>query len=129
MRILLVEDEPDTLFALKLLLEFDGHQVITAQNGSEGYRKYIGQYPDLVITDINMPEIDGIELSNIIRTDHACPKTPIIVITAHGAKVGERAMAAGADIYLNKPYDYDQLKQVIERVTADDYYGMLAEAI
>ena len=113
-KILLVEDNNDVLAALRLLLEMDGFKVFTARDGSEGYRSYLDGCPDLVITDLNMPSMDGLELITLIRTDRACSKTPIIVISAY--QESERCKAVGANCYLRKPYDYDQLKQLIDYI-------------
>jgi len=123
-KILLVEDNNDVLAALRLLLEMDGFTVATARDGAEGYRAYLDRCPDLVITDLNMPSIDGLELITLIRTDRACSKTPIIVISAY--QEGDRCKAAGANYYLGKPYDYDQLKQVIDYIMPDQPSGIAA---
>jgi len=124
-KILLVEDNNDVQAALKLLLELDGFNVISAKDGAEGYRSYLDNQPNLVITDLNMPAMDGLELINLIRTDRFRPKTPIIVISAYEDK-GERAKAAGADHYLHKPYDYDELKDLIEYIMPEAPDGIAA---
>ena len=111
-KILLVEDNNDVLTALRMLLELDGFKVIGAHDGAEGFQTYRNEHPDLVITDLNMPSVDGLQLINMIRADRFSPKTPIIVISAHDDK-GDNAKAAGANHYLHKPYDYDQLRELI----------------
>ena len=124
-RVLLVEDNGDTLAALELLLGLDGYEVRTANDGSMGYRAFLDCCPDVVITDLNMPSIDGLELIRMIRTDRKCPKTPIIVISADCAH-GDTVKAAGANYFLSKPYDYDQLKGVIDRITSERSNGLAA---
>jgi CheY-like chemotaxis protein len=125
-RVLLVEDNGDTLAALELLLGLDGYEVRTANDGSQGYRVFLECCPDVVITDLNMPSIDGLELIRMIRADRNCPKkTPIIVISADSGH-GETVKAAGANYFLSKPYDYDQLKGVIDTITADQSNGLAA---
>jgi CheY-like chemotaxis protein len=124
-RVLLVEDNGDTLAALELLLGLDGYEVRTANDGSKGYRAFLDCCPDVVITDLNMPSIDGLELIRMIRTDHNCPKTPIIVISAD-SRHGDMVKTAGANHFLAKPYDYDKLKSTIDRITSEHTNGLAA---
>ena len=111
MRILLVEDEPDNLEALKTLLELDGYQVVTATNGVEGYHEFLNNRPDLVITDANMPEMDGFEASRQITTRWPVGKRPRIVAMTANAMQGDRelCLAAGMDDYVSKPIRVDEL--------------------
>jgi len=124
-QVLLVEDNGDTLAALELLLGLDGYEVRTANDGSQGYRAFLDCSPDVVITDLNMPSIDGLELIRLIRADHNSPKTPIIVISADSGH-GDMVKSAGANYFLSKPYDYDQLKSIIDRMTSEHTNGLAA---
>ena len=120
MKILVVEDDVDSRETLRLLLELDGHHVVSAQNGSEGWRAFtLGQFP-VVISDWLMPEMDGLELCRRIRTADRQSYSYVILVSALKGKSSYlQGMAAGADDFISKPYDPDELKArliVAERI-------------
>ncbi len=80
-KILIVEDEVAIALGLQLLLEERGHKVRIAENGEEGLRKSIKERPDILITDIKMPVMDGIALIRSIRSEPALAGLPIVVVT------------------------------------------------
>jgi CheY-like chemotaxis protein len=106
-KILIVEDNPDTRDLLALLLTKQGYTVQTASDGKEGLKLIQADRPDLVITDINMPHISGVELINLARRLPECATLPIIVMTAYGSGKASDALSAGADEAVKKPLDYE----------------------
>ncbi len=103
-KILVVEDEPDSLEVAQILLEMYGAVVLTAANGREGLEQARKQRPKFIISDLSMPEMSGWEMVHILKNDRATMDIPVIALTAH-AMTGdrERALAAGFHNYLSKP--------------------------
>lgn len=103
-KILLVDDEPDILEILKYNLSSQGYQVYTAKNGIEGVEKAKKKNPHLIILDVMMPEMDGIEACEIIRNTKGLENTIITFLTARGEDYSQVAgFDAGADDYITKP--------------------------
>ncbi len=103
-RILLVDDEPDILEILKYNLSSEGYQVYTAKNGLEGVEKAKKKRPHLIILDVMMPEMDGIEACETIRNTEGLEETIIAFLTARGEDYSQVAgFDAGADDYITKP--------------------------
>ncbi|WP_018608915.1 sigma-54-dependent transcriptional regulator [Uliginosibacterium gangwonense] len=113
--ILIVDDEPHMRRVLEIMLHQAGHQVHVAGNGLEALKILRTHAIDLVITDMRMPEMDGLELLVRMREDGM--ETPVIIITAHGSvESAVEAMKQGASDYLLRPFDIDALELVIARV-------------
>ena len=107
-RLLLIDDERQILRTLQVTLASQGYEIRTAPNGLDGLILFREWRPDLVITDLSMPEMSGVELCREIRT---IANTPIIVLSVRdqeGAKVA--ALDAGADDYVTKPFNIQELK-------------------
>lgn len=103
-KILLVDDEPDILEILKYNLSSEGYQVYTAKNGMEGVEKAKKKNPHLIILDVMMPEMDGIEACEIIRNTKGLENTLVAFLTARGEDYSQVAgFNAGADDYITKP--------------------------
>ncbi|WP_111308536.1 response regulator transcription factor [Confluentibacter sediminis] len=103
-KILLVDDEPDILEIVSYNLSNEGYQVITAENGVEAVKKAKKELPQLVILDVMMPEMDGIEACEIIRKDPNLKDVVITFLTARGEDYSQLAgFDAGADDYITKP--------------------------
>ncbi|PCE62706.1 response regulator transcription factor [Sediminicola luteus] len=103
-RILLVDDEPDILEIVSYNLSAEGYQVFTAKNGVEGVAKAKKKLPHLIILDVMMPEMDGIEACEIIRNTPALENSVITFLTARGEDYSQVAgFEAGADDYITKP--------------------------
>ena len=119
-RILLIEDDPDALLAIEILLSHLGYKVETARNGREGLRKFRANAPDLVLTDIIMPEVEGIE--TIIAMRQLRPDAKIVAMSGGGPMNRESLLdmtvKLGATDSLAKPFDDDQLAQVVARSLA-----------
>jgi len=120
MKILVVEDHADSRETLRIMLELDGHHVVSAQNGMEGWRAFaLGHFP-VVISDWLMPEMDGLELCRRIRGAERPTYSYVILVSAlRGKSSYLQGMSAGADDFISKPYDPDELKArliVAERI-------------
>lgn len=116
-RILLIEDSADIRFLVKHDLETMGHTVITANDGSLGLAAAKASSPDLVISDIKMPQTDGYAFIRALRADASLHRTPAIALTGFGARAEiERAMEAGFDVCLTKPAEPHSIAEAIERL-------------
>lgn len=119
MRILLVDDDMVVLRSLAVVLENRGFEVCTADNGQGALRAFVAQPPDIVLTDIIMPEKEGIE--TIIEMRRLCPEARIVAMSG-GGRVNtpdllRMAKMLGADFVLAKPFGWDELSHAIRRVT------------
>jgi two-component system response regulator AtoC len=116
--VLVVDDEPNMRRVLEIMLRKTGYVVFAAGNGREALKIFQDNPIDLVITDVRMPEMDGLELLSRLRQDGA--ETPVIVITAHGSvESAVDAMKLGASDYIPRPFDIDALELTIARVLND----------
>jgi two-component system, OmpR family, response regulator MprA len=107
-RLLVIEDDRAVRQALERALTFDGYEVSTANDGSEGLAKVLDEQPDAIVLDVMMPHVDGLEVCRRLRARG--DTTPILVLTARDT-VGDRVagLDAGADDYLVKPFALDEL--------------------
>ena len=113
-KVLVVEDHHDTSFMLCRLLKMEGYDVEHAIDGMVGYSAATVEHPDLIITDIQMPRMNGIEMIRRIREEKDMQQTPIIVMSAYGKRVIDDAMQAGADDFVEKPIDFDKFLTAIK---------------
>ena len=103
-RILVVEDNETNLYLIRFMLEKSGYEVIEAREGTVGVELAIKEKPDLVIMDIQLPDIDGLEATKRIRASEADSVIPIIALTSFAmAGDREKALAAGCTGYIEKP--------------------------
>lgn len=115
-KILIVEDHEDSRDILKLQLQALGYEVIEAESGQEGLEKALTAAPDLIIMDLGLPGIDGIEAAVRLKKDPKTADIPVIAHTAWSPEDGrEKALKAGMAEYLNKPTLPQVLRKVIER--------------
>ena len=119
--ILIAEDEPSIARLVQANLERAGYQVAVASDGFEALKKILAEPPDLLITDIMMPEMDGMELLNHLRRDPVTRDLPVVMLTQ---KSEERDIlfgyARGADVYLNKPFVPAELLQVVAGLLGEE---------
>lgn len=115
-RILVVEDNETNMYLIRFILERNGYEVIAARDGGEGVRLAAAERPDLIIMDIQLPDINGLEATRMIRRAEAGGQTPIIALTSY-AVVGDRekALAAGCTGYIEKPINPDTFMGEVER--------------
>jgi CheY-like chemotaxis protein len=107
-KILLVEDDPDTSFALAMLLKLEGFDVTVASNGRQACEISPSNPPDLVVTDICMPVMSGFELISQFKDDPALADIPIMAVSAVGKNQLQRARQLGAMATYQKPIEYEQ---------------------
>lgn len=116
-QILIIDDEKPTLQMLTLYLEVCGHEVLTAENESEGMQIFARHRPPIVLTDIKMPGKDGFAVLRQIKS--MAPDTQVIVITGHGDRdLARQAYDLDASAFFNKPLDTDALEKEIQRIEA-----------
>ncbi len=115
-KILIVEDDTGIRESLNDILEFSGYEVITATNGKEGFKEVMDANPDLVVCDVNMPELNGYELLGALSQRLSPELLPIFIFLT--AKVDNQdmryGMNLGADDYITKPFDHNELLRVIK---------------
>ena len=117
-KVLVVEDSPTMrqliVFALKRIR---GFQIVEANDGVDGLKKLSAEKFDLILTDINMPIMDGLKLVSMVRSDPNYKETPIIVITTEGATEDrERALALGANEYITKPIQTMKIMETVRKL-------------
>lgn len=118
MKILLIDDTLSLLNEIKDILVMEGHEVSTASNGYEGLEKIGKLIPDLIITDIVMPEMDGYQLIQKIKSLSKFKDIPVIVLSAQAARENkDKAFTLQAEKYLTKPCSIDELINAINEVT------------
>ncbi len=116
LKILIVDDEPDILEILKINLENEGYKVYSASNGKKALKKADLIIPDLIILDIMMPIMDGIETCERLRLDERFKETIVIFLTARGEEYSHiAAFESGADDYITKPV---RIKILISKIKA-----------
>ena len=114
-KILVIEDNAQNLYLIHFLLESNGYTVIEAENGIIGIQKAKEEKPDIILLDIQLPEMDGYEIARILRSTPGIDTIPIIAVTSYAmAGDKERILAAGATDYIEKPINpatfVDQIK-------------------
>jgi len=120
-RILVVDDDPRLLHIVQMYLAIEEFDVITALNGEEGLRHVEADKPDLVILDIMMPGMDGIEMCRRIRTNPETAAIPVLMFSAlSGDEDVERARHAGANHLITKPFNLVGLGSVVKSFFPDD---------
>ena len=113
--ILVVDDESDSRDVLKTYLETSGFDVCVAEDGYEAVQKALEEHPDLVIMDMAMPLVDGINSTRTMRQHDELQKTPIIALTGFGSFYTPRAFDAGCTEVLSKPVDFLSLGSIVTR--------------
>jgi two-component system chemotaxis response regulator CheY len=117
MKILIVDDDPTTRKLIGLFLKAKGYAVAYAENGLDGIEKIGMENPNLIITDLNMPYMDGIEFVKSVRSDPARAEIPILMVTTEAdPEERERAMSVGVNGYLVKPVTAETVTQNIRHI-------------
>src|SRR5215468_3546789 len=114
--ILYIEDDPGSQMLVQRTLSFAGYHVVVASRGIEGLDMASKEMPDLILMDINLPDLSGREVTTKLRSDERFKLVPIVALTAQ-SQAGERekAIVAGATGYLSKPVDIDKLPGQVAR--------------
>jgi two-component system cell cycle response regulator DivK len=117
MKILIVEDNEENLKLFKIIVESGGHATILAKDGEEAVETAKREIPDIILMDIQMPKMDGIEAARILKSEQSTAKIPIIALTAY-AMIEERERFGGEwfDGYIPKPAGVKDILKVIDGI-------------
>lgn len=116
-RILLVDDDRDITLAVRIQLEKQGYEVLTAGDGEEGLASAIAQRPAAILLDIRMPKMDGLCTLAKLREHGATQRTPVVMLSA--SLIDRRALDLGARYFLDKPCDRDDLVAALRAALAE----------
>jgi two-component system cell cycle response regulator DivK len=115
-RILIVEDDPDIMRILTHGLNAVGHQVVPAYGGEDALRKVKARQFDLVLTDLAMPKVSGVEVIQSIKSDPATRHIPVLAVTAHiWDGIAQSAGQVGCDGYISKPFSMKRLAEEVQK--------------
>ncbi len=116
--ILCIEDEPEMIDLIRLILERRGYQVLGAIGGEEGVKALEGPVPDLILLDLMMPDVDGWEVFRQIRANPRFQHVPVVVVTAKAQSIDKvlGLHIAKVDEYVTKPFGPQELIEAVERV-------------
>lgn len=117
-KILLVEDDADTRFALAMLFELEGFEVINAADGEEAYLRAVTERPDLIVTDINMPKVNGLDLIRLVREDGRIGGVPIVAMSAVEKQQLNCAIELGAVAACQKPIEFDKFISLVAKIVS-----------
>jgi len=110
--VLIADDDADILLLVKAVLERSGHEVVAASDGAEALASVRARKPDLVVLDIAMPEVDGLEVLRRLRADPTTSELPVVLLSARAQEADvERGFAIGASAYLKKPFSPRELSE------------------
>ena len=119
-KILVVDDEPDAVELIEFNLKSAGYDVVTAGDGEEALKKARATPPQLIILDLMLPEVDGLEVCKILRRDPRTHAIPIIMVTAKAAEIDRvLGLELGADDYVTKPFSPRELVLRVKRLLRD----------
>jgi two-component system phosphate regulon response regulator PhoB len=123
-KVLIVDDEPDAVDFTKEVVEGEGYSVVTASDGSKGLAAMRREKPDLVILDVQMPDMDGFEVFQEMKKDESLKSIPVVMLTGIKEKVGigfsademKSFMGERPSDYIEKPIDPAKLKQALNKI-------------
>jgi len=116
-RVLVVDDDPQVLKLLRVNFELEGFEVMSATNGEEALELVGRDTPDVVVCDVMMPGIDGLEVVRRLRAHPDTVSLPLVVVSAKAQRADVRAgLKLGADEYVTKPFDPAELIEIVQRL-------------
>lgn len=118
--ILLVEDYDDSRFMMKFVLEDKGYHVIEAKDGLEAIECVQKEPPDLILMDVSLPKMDGLDATEQIRKLANTEHIPVICVTAHTGDVHKRAIEVGCQEVISKPIDVEKLPAIVAHYLKDE---------
>ena len=119
-RILFVDDDPLTLETLKRSVELFGHEALLASSGEQAKTLITDHHPDLILTDMRLPDMDGLSLLKSLKETPTVAEIPVVVLSASPeADVSEISIEAGAEEFLTKPVRLETLQDVVHRCTGE----------
>ena len=124
LKIAVIDDDPELVGVMEILLKTGGHEAIAAYGGEEGLELVRRDLPDLVLLDIMMPDIDGIEVCQKLKSDESTRDVAILFVSAKkGEDSYNKALAAGGSGYIVKPFKPRELLQKIEELSVEGGLG------
>jgi two-component system alkaline phosphatase synthesis response regulator PhoP/two-component system response regulator VicR len=118
-RVLLVDDEPNIRRLIRVQLSGRGYEVLEAAEGREALEKVRSDRPDIVLLDVMMPELDGLQVLDILKGDPRTAEIVVVMLTARGSDDHIRhGWKRGADLYLTKPFNPEELRRTLDRLAA-----------
>lgn len=119
MKVLVIEDNEQSLYLLRVLLEARGHGVAGARSGPEGIAASKGAVPDVILLDIQLPQMDGYAVARALRLIRSLDAVPIVAVTSYAMDADRaRALEAGFDAYIEKPINPDTFVAQVEGVVS-----------
>ena len=118
-KILLIDDEPDIAKLTEFLLRKSGFEVITLQDGALGFNKAMSENPDLILLDLNIPAMTGKEICLKLKSDEKLKSIPVIILSASTENIRQTAEEIGADDYLMKPFEFDEILEKIRNLLGE----------
>ena len=117
-RVLLAEDEPNIVELLRFLLEREGFGVSVVGDGRLAIDHALAEPPDVVILDVMLPRVDGLEVLRELRATARCRHVPVIMLTARGQRIDrDAALETGADVFMTKPFSNAEVVAAVSRLT------------
>jgi CheY-like chemotaxis protein len=118
-RVLVIEDDPEVSYLLRLVLEGQGHEVLVADDGSRGVAMATRRSPDVIVLDVMMPVMDGFAVLEALREDERSATIPVMMLSAlQQESVEERCYRIGAQTYMRKPFDPQLLLGMVHETLA-----------
>jgi CheY-like chemotaxis protein len=114
-KILIAEDHADIRDMMSIFVEAIGFEPITASDGQEAIELALKHIPELILMDLTMPVMDGVEAATIMRTHDLLADTPIVAVTAYSASVPDHIKTDSFDYVIDKPVDISSLKPILEK--------------
>lgn len=128
-KILIIEDDPDIMRLLNRTLSSAGYQVVHAYGGEDALRKIQTNVPDLVLTDLAMPQMSGVQVIQMLKQNPQTAHIPVVAVTAHmWDGIAQSAGQAGVDGFINKPFTSKTLLQEVANYLATVPRGMVNRA-
>ncbi len=116
-RVLVVDDDPQVLRLMRVNLELEGYDVVSAPDGEEALEAVVNQRPDIVVCDVMMPGVDGLTVLRNMRANPRTSKIPFVVVSAKAQRSDVKAaLDMGADRYITKPFDPQELLDAVEHL-------------
>ena len=115
-RVLLVDDFDDSRYSLSRLLEIEGYEVIEASDGAQAIERALNDKPDLILMDVEMPRMSGIEACRLLKENEATSKIPVVLMTMRGEESAvKKGFESGCSDYLIKPVNEEKLVAVLRK--------------
>jgi CheY-like chemotaxis protein len=116
-RVLVVDDDPQVLRLMRVNLELEGYDVVSAPDGEEALEAVVNERPDVVVCDVMMPGVDGLTVLRNVRANPQTSKIPFVVVSAKAQRSDVKAaLDMGADKYITKPFDPQDLLDAVENL-------------